>query len=200
MTDLSLIIAFNNIINDKINIIMKRTAIILLTIAIALMVTSGIDAKVKHNRKVVPKRMLSIEAVKHAYINKVNSLVQFEYDGYFLTDITGDGIPELWVKYGTCEADYMLEVYTFDKSGLKRILSTGAGHTGYYGYRNDNYVIAQNAHMGYETLTRITYTGKKLHEKIIYRSPGEVRNYKQLREPYFEFIPFNNANAIYHLF
>jgi len=178
---------------------MKRFTIILLTILMAIMTSAGGSAKVKRNHK-AGKRTVSTQSVKRAYIKKVNSLIQYEYDGYFLTDITGDGIPELWVKYGTCEADYMLDVYTYTSSGLKRLLRTGAGHTGYYGYPNGKYVIAQNAHMGYEVHTRITYSKKKLREKIIYESPGEVETYKNLKEPLFEYVPFQNANAINHLF
>lgn len=179
---------------------MKRTAIILLSLAITLVGSMSIDAKVKRNRSTAGKSRVSTQNVKRAYIKKVNSLAKYDGEGYFLTDITGDGIPELWVKYGTCEADYMLDVYTYDKSGLRRILHTGASHSGYYGDHNGKYVIAQNAHMGYEMHNRITYSGKKLHEKKIYESPGEVENYKTLREPYFEFIPFNKSNAINHSF
>ena len=172
---------------------MKRTALLILALAIALTASVGANAKTK---RTTSKRSVSTQNVKRAYIKKVNSLVGYEYDGYFLTDITGDGIPELWVKYGTCEADYMLDVYTYTSSGLKRILRTGAGHTGYYGYPNGKYVIAQMAHMGYEVLSRITYSGGKLHEKKYYESPGEVDDYTQLKEPYFEYISFRNSSPI----
>lgn len=178
---------------------MKRITIIILSLAIALVSSMGIDAKVKNNRA-SGKRIATTQSIKKAYIKKVDSLAQYDDDGYFLSDITGDGIPELWVKYGTCEADFMLEVYTYGKSGLKCILHTGAGHTGYHGEPNGDYVIAQNAHMGYERHTRITYSGGKLHEKIIYESPGEVENYKVLSEPYFEFIPFKDSSAINNAF
>lgn len=178
---------------------MKRISLILLTIVVVLVAGGGVDASAKTKRGTT-KRSVSTQSVKRAYIKKVNSLAGFEYDGYFLTDITGDGIPELWVKYGTCEADYMLDVYTYTSSGLKRILRTGAGHTGYYGYRNGKYVIAQMAHMGYEVLSRITYSGGKLHEKTYYESPGEVEDYTQPKEPHFDYISFRNSSAINHLF
>ena len=176
---------------------MKRTSILFFALVIALTTSVGVNAKTKRSYS---KRTVSTQSAKRAYIKKVNSLAKYDGDGYFLTDITGDGTPELWVKYGTCEADYMLDVYTYGKTGLKRILHTGASHTGYYGEPNGNYVIAQNAHMGYEVHTRITYTGKKLREKVIYESPGEVENYKDLSEPYFEFISFKNSSAINNAF
>lgn len=175
---------------------MKRTAIIILSLVIALVASVGTDAKVKRSRSNKGTGVVSTQNVKKAYIKKVKSLTKYDYDGYFLTDITGDGIPELWVKYGTCEADYMLDVYTYGKSGIKRILHTGAGHTGYHGYPNGKYVIAHTAHMGYEEHIRITYSGKKLHEKIIYESPGEVDDYKTPNEPFFEYTPFNDTSAI----
>lgn len=178
---------------------MKRFAIILFSIVVALAANFGANAKAKRSHA-KGKRTITTQTVKKAYLNKIYSLSKFQDDGYFLTDITGDGIPELWVKYGTCEADYMLDVYTYTRSGLKRILHTGASHTGYYGTPNGNYVIAQNAHMGYEVHTRITYSRNKLREKIIYESPGEVENYKDLSEPIFNFTPFNDTSAIYLLF
>lgn len=171
----------------------------IITLALLCSTAPMADAKVK-NKRTSGKRTVTTQSIKKAYIKKVNSLIAYGDEGYFLTDITGDGVPELWVKYGTCEADYMLDVYTYSKSGLKRILRTGASHTGYYGEPNGDYVIAQNAHMGYEVHTRITYTGKKLREKVIYESPGEVENYKDLSEPYFEFISFKNSSAINNAF
>ena len=178
---------------------MKRFAIIILSIVVAMAASLGVNAKAKRGYA-KGKRTITTQSVKKAYLKKIYSLSKFQDEGYFLTDITGDGIPELWVKYGTCEADYMLDVYTYTKSGLRRILRTGASHTGYYGNPNGNYVIAQNAHMGYEVDTRITYTGEKLREKIIYESPGEVENYRDLSEPLFNFTPFNDTSAIYFLF
>lgn len=172
---------------------MKRFAIILLSIVVAITASVGVDAKVRKNRG---NKAVSTQNVKRAYIKKVKSLLYYGDEGYFLTDITGDGIPELWVKYGTCEADYILDVYTYTSSGLKRILHTSAGHTGYFGYPNGDYVIALWAHMGTESHVRLTYSGNKLHEKVIYESPGEVEEYKTLDEPFFETIPFSKYNLI----
>ena len=87
----------------------------------------GVNAKAKRGHA-KGKRTITTQSVKKAYLKKIYSLSKFQDEGYFLTDITGDGIPELWVKYGTCEADYMLDVYTYTKSGLRRILRTGASH------------------------------------------------------------------------
>lgn len=176
---------------------MKQTALLFLALAIALTASVGANAKTK---RTTSKRSVSTQSVKRAYIKKVNNFIGYDGDGYFLTDITGDGIPELWIKYGSCEADYMLDVYTYSKSGMRRIMQAGAGHSCYYGYRNGKYVIAEMAHMGYQVLTRITYSGKRLLEKKIYESPGEVDNYKYVNEPSFDFIPFSNTSAINYSF
>ena len=178
---------------------MKRTSFLFIALVIALSASVGVNAKTKRSHN--SKRVVSTQSVKRAYVNKIKRLSGYgDNYGYFLTDITGDNIPELWVKYGTCEADYVLEVYTYTSSGLKRLLSTSAGHTGYYGYRNGKYVIAHWGHMGYEAITRITYSGKKLREKIIYESPGEVDDYKELAEPEFDFIPFTSTSEIEYYF
>ena len=70
---------------------MKRFAIILLSIVVAITAGVGVDAKVRKNRG---NKAVSTQNVKRAYIKKVKSLLYYGDEGYFLTDITGDGIPE----------------------------------------------------------------------------------------------------------
>lgn len=90
---------------------------------------------------------------KHLRANNENGFFKCEY---FLYDITGNGTPELWVKSGTCEADYMLYIYTNDNN-LKKIYEGGADHSCFYACKG--YVIQMCAHMGFSTWYKITYDG-----------------------------------------
>ena len=50
----------------------------------------GASAKVKRSHA-KGKRTITTQSVKKAYLNKIYSLSKYQDDGYFLTDITGDG-------------------------------------------------------------------------------------------------------------
>lgn len=65
---------------------------------------------------------------------------------YFMYDITGDSIPELWLKTGTCEADYKLEVFGYVNGRLRNLLSKYVGHTEFY--VEDGTVNSNTSHMG----------------------------------------------------
>ena len=50
-------------------------------------------------------------------------------EAYYLYDIDSDGIPELIIKQGTSEADYMFDVYTVTRSGLMPVGSMSASNS-----------------------------------------------------------------------
>lgn len=127
-----------------------------------------------------------------------------DYMEYFLYDITGDGIPELWIKYGTCEADYEIKVCTYDKDyNYKIIWVSNAGHCGYY--EGNGYILQIYAHMGEAFWTKLTYNGKKIVETSIYEETvveiddeGNYcyRDYKEPLEKYIELHSFHDAEPI----
>ena len=114
------------------------------------------------------------QLIYDAYVDKLNSLATAYYDDflgysqcdYFLYDITGDGKPELWVKCGSCEADYMLYVYRYDVNGLSLMYKTSAGHSSFY--CGDDYVIQMMAHMGCNWWYRYTLSGSTLDEETVF--------------------------------
>lgn len=123
---------------------------------------------------------------------------------YFLYDITGDGIPELWIKYGTCEADYTIRVCTYDKDcNYKTIWESNAGHCCYY--EGNGYILQIYAHMGEAFWTKLTYNGRKIVETTIYEEDvNEVddegnhfcRDYKTPTEKYIELHSFHDVEPI----
>ena len=78
---------------------------------------------------------------------------------YCLYDIDKDGTPELLLKTGTCEADYMGRIFFFDgrrASQLGEELSLS--HSSFYTDPNENGVIIFGGHMGYARASRVTFT------------------------------------------
>ena len=127
-----------------------------------------------------------------------------DYLGYFVYDITGDGIPELWIKYGTCEADYTIRVCAYDKDcNYKTIWESNAGHCCFY--EGNGCILQIYAHMGEAFWTKLTYNGKKIVETTIYEeNVNEVddegnhfyRDYKTPTEKYIELNSFHNVEPI----
>ena len=85
---------------------------------------------------------------------------------YFLYDITGDGMPELWIESGTCEADYEMHIYTLADGVAKMIHSTDYSHASCY--KGDNYIIITHCHMGYAYWYKISFDGSKIVEKKVF--------------------------------
>ena len=118
------------------------------------------------------------QRIYEAYVAKLENeaaKVDADADGlceYFLYDITGDGIPELWVRSGSCEADYMLNVYRYGIGQLELMCSTAAGHSSFY--CGDDYVIQVVAHMGYSEWYSFTLSGSTLDEERVYAESDVV--------------------------
>lgn len=79
---------------------------------------------------------------------------------YYLYDIEKDGIPELIVKHGDCEADYYGILYKYDKSRIKELATIGMGHTSLYTCPDENGIIVYTGHMGYASMSRLTINKK----------------------------------------
>lgn len=107
-----------------------------------------------------------LKTVRDVYIRLIDDCISSSYEtGYFLHDIDGDGIPELWIKSGECEADYQLIVYAY-ANGLRQIFQSDAGHSTFYIYYDG--VIQIHAHMGYANWDLLTYDGWKIVSNEMY--------------------------------
>lgn len=103
-------------------------------------------------------------------------------DEYFTYDIDKDYIPELWIKSGTCEADYILLIYKYTKDGVKKVYRGGAGHSGFY--MGDGYVLQTDMHMGYAYWYKYTFDGKEIkRDQVFYEDISNVdRDYTMPKE------------------
>ena len=90
---------------------------------------------------------------------------------YYIYDIDKDGIPELIILSGTCEADAMYHVYTYEELddiyGVAFLGNFSGGHTYICGNSQNKSITAHYAHMGYEYADAISISGDHLVSKRI---------------------------------
>lgn len=89
-----------------------------------------------------------------------------DYLIYAVYDLDGDGILELLVMEGTCEADFIWQVYTMSESGAKQVGAFGGSHSGLY-LDEEPGILCQHGQMGVEEIERITYDGEYLSSTLI---------------------------------
>ena len=75
---------------------------------------------------------------------------------YYLYDMDKDGIPELIVKRGSDENDYMTDVYYWDGSEVKYAGETFSGRTQYYSDPDNNGIIEYSMHMAAGHASRLS--------------------------------------------
>lgn len=81
-----------------------------------------------------------------------------EYLSYGLYDIDGDGIKELLLQDGTCEADYKYIIYTIENGESEYLGEISGSHTVFYADESggeEDYIIQVQGHMGYETVSHV---------------------------------------------
>lgn len=100
---------------------------------------------------------------------------QYQYScSYSLFDIDKDGTPELFLKVGTCEADYGLRLYRFDNEA-ECISTMYASHAVFCGLGDQKAFLIASGHQGYETITKCTYSNGMINEEVVFE--GAVQNY-----------------------
>ena len=95
-------------------------------------------------------------------------------------DIDEDGVPEMFVKIGTCEADAEINAYTVDNYGDAYWLGTiWASHSGLCGLVTKGEMLRHNASMGVEIITKVYIENNKLMETEIFSA--EVDEYHEFK-------------------
>ena len=115
---------------------------------------------------------------------------------YFLFDITGNGVPELWMTstfgYGG------MYVYTYSHDNLKHIFTGSGGHASYH--KGKGYVIENMAHMGYQKISKLTYRHGKISEQTMYESEDENADYREVSEPAFHYYKLSDESPVINMF
>ncbi len=75
-------------------------------------------------------------------------------ESYSLYDVDKDGVPELFVKFGTCEADFFARCYTMSRDGDVVVMAAQFpfGHSSLYTYPDKNGFLRSEGHMGYHEI------------------------------------------------
>lgn len=84
---------------------------------------------------------------------------------YFLYDITGDSIPELWIKVETCEADTKLIAFTPDNGKVSKIYDGNGGHSDYFIF--DGCLVSVMCNTGAGIVVTYEYEGKRVTDSAV---------------------------------
>lgn len=100
---------------------------------------------------------------------------------YALYDIDENGVPEMFIKVGTGEADYIYRVYAMSEAadGAVLIDTLSAGHTSVCGLQTKGSFLLHGGHMGYEWISKVTLSNNRFTEELIFET--EVVNYHELK-------------------
>lgn len=138
---------------------------------------------------------------KDAYISKVkecgsNGLSSSSYYDveYLLYDMNSDGTPELILKYGTCEADYVIDFYTYKNSSITKVGSGFSGfHTSFYEDTDNKQLVTEWGQQGVGGISWYQFDGSsvtcsKKVDSIYYNVVGEEEdsfdNYGNFKDLY----------------
>lgn len=111
-------------------------------------------------------------------------------ESYYLYDVDKDGVPELFVKYGSCEAAFTYQCYTFRNERMVCIGEFDGGHSGLYTHPDKSAVLRSEGHMGYKEVYEYPMEGGVLTEERVLFTEEDVREYTPTDEivPGAEFI------------
>lgn len=90
-----------------------------------------------------------------------------QYLNYYVYDMNKDGMKELFVLEGTCEADYMYKVYTI-ADGKAKYLGDFSGWHAEIGVDNAGKLYTCSGYMGGEKINLITYNGNAFTSQNVY--------------------------------
>ena len=126
-----------------------------------------------------------LEALYYDYSDYRNVLENTEYQyeetmgsdslDYGLCDLDGDGVYEMIVKEGTCEADFVWRVYTISETGAKDVGSFGGSHSLLY-TDDEPGLLCVYGQMGHEEIVRVSYDGQYISLQTLVSqdlAPGE---------------------------
>lgn len=131
-------------------------------------------------------KMLGDVSGEH-YILVSSSGVEFVgIESVFFYDITGDGVPEIWMVTEDCEADRKVLVYSLSDWG-RELYRGSAGHSLFYA--GNGYVLRLEAHMGYASWYRLSWDGRKMVTKKVFEETTGGDYTEPSEKPLDEFFP-----------
>lgn len=149
----------------------------ILSILLAVLVVAGCatdEANAKKRRGNSGKKSAAITAtsVKDAYIKLLENMQKrsetSSYE-YFLFDINGDNVPEMFMQIGTCDMDYKMHVYTYSNGRVREIASgTSSLNPWASGYKEkDGILVIADLSKGSSKSRRITLANNRIKTTLI---------------------------------
>ena len=120
---------------------------------------------------------------------------------YFLFDITGDGLPEIWMNIMEGE-NYKFCVYSCQNGNAKLLFKDELGFNCSF-YQGDNYILMEYAHMGYQVINKFVLDKDIIKKEKIYETEEdtsmEEAEYKEIEEPLITTYEITDKNPIYEI-
>ena len=107
-------------------------------------------------------------------------------ESVFFYDITGNGIPEIWMVTDDCEAARMILVYSLSDWG-RELYRGAAGHSLFYAGKD--YVIRQSAHMGNAYWYRLQWHGGRMVSENVFEEFTGGDYSQPAEDPFEELLP-----------
>ena len=103
---------------------------------------------------------------------------------YSMYDIDSDGVPEILIKLGTCEADFEYRVYTYPEGTRLTATPTmlgsfDGGHASVCGISDHDSFLVWYGHMGWEQISEMTLTNGSLSASTLF-SGSDLASYHEL--------------------
>lgn len=142
------------------------------------------------------------EPILDKYIAKGESNNHYE-EYYFLHDVTGDGIPELWLHVDGGES-YNLLTFTYKDGQTKQISKIDVGHPSHHSfYSGSNYILIVYASMGASSWHKCEYNNGKIQDKEIFSETlseeDENAEYKEPSETAISPIEITNKQELHNI-
>ena len=100
----------------------------------------------------------------NAYPGEVGALSS----GYALYDIDKDGVPELLVRFGDCEAADHTKIYTFRDGEMALAGDLPSGHTSFYTSPGENAMVWNWGHMGAHYVEELRLADGVLEQETVF--------------------------------
>lgn len=139
---------------------MKKAHITLLALGLGIMGCAH-NTKADSASSPIPEEYQSVIDSVREQCNGESRL----YSEYFLYDITGDSIPELWIKLGSCEADTKLLAFTANNGTSTKIYDDEGGHSDYFVLNNQLVCVMCNTGAG--VVITYEYDGKRVTDSMV---------------------------------
>ncbi|MCQ2559593.1 MAG: copper amine oxidase N-terminal domain-containing protein [Clostridia bacterium] len=156
---------------------------------------------------ILPQGSFASENMAQSFIKEAKAILKvnyethkkyFSYDNtwkifnrYYLYDIDKNGVPELLVQEGSCEADFVMVVYKYANNKLVKIGKISSGHSSFYTYPEANGIILHMCHMGGEQITIYSIVNNSIKKEQVFDgyfpdSPYVYYGAEQEYKPYVE--------------